>query len=315
MVVWRVSGHSLLAGRSVLLSGSPFIVVGVASREFRALGGDRGLGGDFWIPLNMQPVVQPGGDRRRSPSASMLRVMGRLQTGVSIERVQAEARVVHRQLPEEIARPDSSIHVVRGSRGFGDNLERQYGTPLRLLTAAVGMLLLVACANVASLLMARGGARQREMAVRQALGSGRMRLVRQCLVESLLLAGLGGALGLGLAAAGARGLVVMAAPAATAAIDLSLDQNILLFTLAASFTAAILSGLAPALHSSRVAIDSALKSASRTATASRSWRLLNRGLVAIQVALSLSCWPPGPCNSRGASTACTPLIPALTANT
>jgi putative ABC transport system permease protein len=153
----QFGGDRGVIGRSVLLSGSPFTVVGVAAQEFRAVGGDRGLGGDFWVPLNVEPLVQPGGDRRRSPDALMLRVRERLQPEVSIQQVQAQAQVVHRQLPEEIARPHSSMQADRGSRGFGDSLERQYRTPLRLLTGAVGMLLLVACANVASLLLARGG--------------------------------------------------------------------------------------------------------------------------------------------------------------
>jgi len=149
------------------------------------------------------------------------------------------------------------------------------------------MLLLMACTNVASLLLARSESRQREIAVRQALGSGRGRLIRQFLVESLMLAALGGTLALGLAGAGARGLVTIAAPAALSAMDFALDRNMLLFTLVISVAAAILFGLAPALQSAKGDIDRALKSASRTTTGSPSRQLLNRGLVGVQAALSV----------------------------
>ena len=282
----QFGGDRTVVGRSVLLSGNRFTIIGVAPRELRAMGGDRGLGGDYWVPLNTQPVISGGADRRKNPGSSMLRVMGRLRSGEPLERVHAEAEVLYRQLPLQLARPESEIQVFPGNRGFGDALARQFWPPLRLLMIAVALLLVMACANVASLLLARAGGRQREIAVRQALGSGRARLIRQLLVESLLLAAAGGLLGLGLATSGARALVALAIPQGTPVVDLSIDRNILLFSVAVSVLTTVLFGLVPALHASRARIESALRSSSRGATGhSRRW--LNRSLVAAQVALAV----------------------------
>jgi predicted permease len=147
----------------------------------------------------------------------------------------------------------------------------------------VGMLFLIACANVASLLLARAGVRQREMAVRQALGCSRWRLIRQSLIESALLALCGGALGLALAVVGSRQLVTLAVPTAARAIDVSLDGTVLLYALAASMFAVLVFGLAPAIRASRVSFDAALKSGTRSATASR--QPMNRLIVVGQTAL------------------------------
>ena len=282
----QFGGDRTVVGRSILLGGSRFTIIGVAPRELRALGGDRGLGGDYWVPLNMQPVISGGTDRRRNPGASMLRVMGRLREGSSIEQVQAEADVLYRQLPTQLARPESAVRAFPGNRGFGDALARQYWPPLRWLAVGVALLLVMACANVASLLLARAGHRQHEIAVRQALGSGRARLVRQFLVESLLLATLGGILGLAWAGVGARALIALAVPEGTPVLDLSLDRGVLLFTVAVCLAATVLFGVVPAVHSSHEHIESALRSTSRGGTG-RSRQVLNRLLVASQVALAV----------------------------
>jgi predicted permease len=264
-------------GREVFLFGRAFTIIGVVPREFR------GVGGDFWVPLNMQPVVVPGDDRRRSSGSSWLYLMGRLKPGISMDRAQAEANVIYKPIRATTNQKDSTlIQLVEGRRGF-DYFRSQYGTPLQILFGAVGMLLLIACANVASLLLARAGVRRKETALRQALGCGRWRLVRQFLIESALLAGAGGVLGLVLAISGARELVLLAAPAAAQSMDVSMDRTVLLFTLAASILSVLVFGLAPAIRASRVSFDAVLKSNSRSATAAR--QPMNRFIVSGQTAL------------------------------
>src|SRR5262249_44353582 len=162
---------------------------------------------------------------------------------------QSEADVLHPQLIAErknILRmgQTASLHLVNGRHGFGD-VERIYGHPLKLLMIAVGLMLVIACTNLANLQLARAGTREREIAVRHALGCGRSRLIRQLFVESLLLAGLGGAIGLILAPVAAQSLLWVSAPPGLAWPDVSVDKTILMFTVSVSFLASLLFGLIP----------------------------------------------------------------------
>ncbi len=264
-------------GREVFLGGRPLTVIGVMPPETRR------IGGDFWVPLNLQPLIMPGGDRRRVAGSAWLQVMGRLKPGVSIERANAEARVIYEPFRVRTKAPEgSTLRATDGRHGF-DAFRTQYGTPLRILLGTVGLLLLIACANIASLMLARAGARQKETAVRQALGCSRWRLVRQSLIESGLLAAAGTALGLAIAVVGVREILALAGPAAVRGIDASLDGTVLLFALSASVFAVMLFGLAPAIRASQLSFDSALKSGSRTSTASR--QPMNRLIVIGQTAL------------------------------
>jgi predicted permease len=277
----HLGGDPNAIGQRLFLSGRPFTIIGVTAEQFQGLGS---LGGDFWVPLNLQPVVRPGGDVRRNRGSSWLRVVGRLKPQVSLQQARSEVTLLSGRITAESQVP--MIQVDPGRRGF-DDVRSQYGTTLQVLITAVGILLLTTCANVASLLLARLEARQREIAVRQALGCGRGRLVRQFLVESFILAGSGGLLGLAFAALGIRGLLVTAAPGAFATLNVSLDYTVLLFTIVISLVAAIVFGLAPALRAPHVNLEASLRSASRTATASRSARMLQRCFVVTQVALSV----------------------------
>ena len=285
--VRHFGGDPAVIAASVSIAGSRFTVVGVTPRALRGLAGDRGVGGDFWVPLSMQPVVQPGGDRRRNPASSNLRVMARLTEGAAIGRTASEVAIVYGQTPEPIARPGSSMEVTPANRGFAGALGREYAMPLRVLSATSVLLLLITCANVAGLLLIRSGASQRETAVRQALGSGRGRLIRQCFVESVLVAVLGGAVGLGVAMAAIRALLAFIPPALAAAVDPSLDRNLLVFFVAVSGVTAMLSGAWPAVRASRGGLDAILRSTSSAVTPSRSRRSWNHGLVAAQTALAV----------------------------
>jgi predicted permease len=282
---WRrvFSSERGVIGQNVYLFGTPFTILGVMPESFR------GIGRDFWVPLNMQPVAGGGEDLRNNAGRTWLRVIGRVKSGASRDQAQSEAVIVLNQvIPVPPGQPPWKISVDPGNRSFTLNmLEEQYGSPLKILMAAVGMLLLVACANVGSILLARSGARRQEIAVRQAIGCGRGRLLRQFLVENLLLAGTGGMLGVLLAVLGARGLVLLAEPETLDRVYAGMNPTVLLFTLGVSMGAAILFGLVPALRASYSSIDPVLKTASRGARGSRSRLWLNRTFVVAQAALSM----------------------------
>jgi predicted permease len=270
---WRnyLGADPKVVGRTLYYGRLPLTVIGVTPREFI------GLGETVWVPLNTVS------------SRPFATVIGRLKPGVSIRQAQAEADVVYPQTPANAPETPSlttALRIEPGSRGLG-RVEKQFGKSLQLLMGAVALLLLIACANVGSLLLARAGSRQRETAVRLALGCGRKRLVRQFLIESMLLAAGGCALGLVVASWSVRGLLASILPRIALPIDISLDANVVLFTAGASCVAAILFGLGPALRASSIGIEPALKSASQTTTGPRSRQLLNRCFVAAQVALSV----------------------------
>jgi predicted permease len=270
-------------GRNLYLYGTPFTILGVMPTNFR------GIGRDFWVPLNMQPVAVGGEDVRKNPGRTWLRVVGRMKPGVSREQARSEAEIVINQVdPARPGQQPTKIALHPGNRSFTLNmLEEQYGSPLRVLMGAVALLLLIACANVGSILLAKFGARRHEIAVRQAIGCGRFRLLRQFVVESLVLSGAGGILGVLLAAAGARGLVLLAEPDTIDRVYGGLNTKVLLFTLGVSVGSALLFGLVPALRASRLSIDPQLRSSSRSTTGSRAKLWTNRAFVVAQAALSM----------------------------
>ena len=288
----QFDGDPRAIGREIYIFGSPFQIVGVTPPEFT--GEMPGRVRDFWVPLSLQPLANPEGDLRRNPGYRWLSVMGRLKPGGSLEQAQAEAGVLQDQMISEQAgqagisstertRPNP-IQLEPGRGGFG-GFRRQLGTPLQVLSGAVAIVLLIVCANIATLLLARGANRQREIAVRLALGCSRIRLVRHLLLEALVLAGVGGLIGLVLAPAFARGLLMMQPTFSSIGLDLSLDGNVLLFALGISTVTAIGFSLVPALRASRVAIEPALRS--RGPGGQRSRQTMIRCAVALQVALSV----------------------------
>lgn len=262
-------------GKSLTLNGKSYTVVGVIPPGFTFYGHDR----DVYTPIGQwnDPSFH---DRRISVSAHCI---GRLKPGVTPEQAQAEMDVVSRNLAAAfpVANKDVGVTLVSMKEDIVGNVQPF----LLVLLAAVGFLLLIACANVANLLLARSMGRTREFAVRAALGAGQWRVVRQLLTESVLLAGLGGILGLLFAFAGVKAALSKLPGTLPRAEEISFDGRVLLFTLALSVFAAVIFGLAPAVKGSRVNLMEILKESARGSSGARHG--LQRIFVAVEVAMAL----------------------------
>ncbi len=264
-----------IVGKNIRLRDQPFVVVGVLPAGFRVL--DRAV--DVYVPLAMN-MNDP-----RLAGARMLMVAARLKPGVTLAQAQSEMDGIGAQL--ELSNPT----LDRGWRPnvfrIQDELFGKTQEAMWVLLAAVGFLLLMACVNVANLLLARGVGRQREIGIRTALGASRARLVAQFLAESVMLALAGGALGL-LVARVAVLLVSRLGPASIPRLtEARLDGRVFLFALAVSAVTGILFGIVPALQGSRARVSAALMEGGRSGTAGRSARLLRSTLVVVEIALAM----------------------------
>ena len=262
-------------GRSLELNGTSYTIVGVIPASFTFYGYDR----DVYTPIGQwnDPSFR---DRRISVSAHAI---GRLKAGVTVEQARADMDVVARNLAAAfpVANQGAGITLVSMKQDIVGNVQPL----LWILLGAVGFLLLIACANVANLLLARSMSRSREMAVRTALGAGKLRLVRQLLTESVLLASLGGALGF-LCAAGAVKVLRHSLPGTLPrAEEITLDGRLLVFTMVLSLVAAMVFGLAPALRGAGADLQTALKEGGRGSSGSR--HRAQRIFVAFEVALAV----------------------------
>jgi predicted permease len=284
-------------GKTVILDGIPFTVVGVTPRNF--FGCEVGKNPDLWWPLHMLGQVGRGYETEMlaNTSSQWLQFMGRLSPAVPREQARAELDGIFRQMLTEAAEErrlsptererflDHRIELQAGGVGW-TSLRRAFEKPLFVLMGIAGLVLLIACVNVAGLLLARGAARWRELAVRAALGADRWTLARQLICESLLLALTGGALGLLLAQEGSRWLTgYPPAHGQTVFLHLTPDLHILAFTLLVSSITGILFGLVPALRSSRVDLVTSLKSEVGP-TGGTSPQMLHKLMVVAQIALT-----------------------------
>ena len=276
-----------LLGRAVMLNGHPFTVVGVASEGFHGTG-VRAV--DVWVPMNMAAAVTAQAAATLTDRAAhWLLIGGRLKPDLSVSQAAAEMDVIGRTL--ERAYPEQN-------RGTGLRLMASSPVPgnggpmvafLALLIVIVSLVLIVACANVAGVLLARGAARRQEMALRLAIGAGRARLVRQLLTETVLLFVLGGTVGL-LIARGMVSVLVSLLPTLPFPVDLSLtlDGRVIAYTVGLSLLAALLSGLAPALQASKADVLSGLRNDPGLAGRLRLRHAFVIGQVALSIVLIIS---------------------------
>jgi putative ABC transport system permease protein len=277
-----LAGSSLVIGKQVDLEGEPFTIVGVAPPDF--LGETVGEGPDIWATLSSMPASQ-----RDLPGFTWLNLMGRLKPGVQAQQARADLSLLLPQLPDSVSRGGfiGRISMEAGKRG-GSGLRDSFSDPLHIVMTVVAMVLLIACANLASLQLARAAARQREIATRLALGAGRGRIVRQLMTESLALALLGGVLGVLFAVWSERFLLSLVAGVGhVITVDLRPDMYVLGFTGLISIATGALFGMAPVLQTLSKRAGAGLKpNVAVVARRARRWKLKD-GLIAIQVALSL----------------------------
>ncbi len=231
-------------GRTIELQDHLVTVVGVAPPDFQGL--EPGKEVDITVPLALQPLLMPGTPLLDSPNAKWLRLIGRRKRGLSIAQVQANLASRWAQLDRKIK--DSRLQILPGGQGLFD-LRRQFSLPLRLLMGASALVLLVACANLASLLLARATSRRQEIALRLSLGASRGRLMRQLLTESMLLSAIGGIFGIAIAYWGGPVLVaLMSRGRAPIMVDLAIHTRALVFTALVTLATVVLFGIGPALR-------------------------------------------------------------------
>ena len=273
-------------GQVLEINGFAGTVIGVAPPGF--FGETVGTVPDLWLPMSVQPRIMPA-DYLNAPNSSWLSLLGRLRPGVSARQAQAALEPLYRALSDLTAhRPDRDyrVQLQSASRGIAE-LEQRFGRPLWVLIGITGLVLLMACSNLANLMLGRATARTQEIGVRLALGASRSRITRQLLTESLLLSALGTAAALVLATSGARWLVTWASSSADWRLSLALEWRHLAFTAAIAVAATCLFALAPAWAATRIDVHSALQS-THGHSGGRFRNRLGRCLIVAQLSISLT---------------------------
>src|SRR5262245_47055492 len=293
----RFGADPAIIGKTISLASKPFTIIGVAPPEF--FGVIVGASPDIFAPVMMAAQFMDASQRSGSILEAIgyrnFNVFGRLKPGVTEAQAVAGLEAPFRRFRDELARyygpndprPEEKLTVTSFSSGLSE-LRGQFSEPLLILMTVVALVLLIACANVANLLLARASGRRKEIAVRLCLGAGRTRLIRQLLTESVLLAIVGGALGLLVASWGSQLLLALMSTGLTPIyLDVRTDYRVLGFTGGVSILTAILVGLTPALRATRVDLIPALKDNARGLSGDVFRMRLGKGLVVLQVALSV----------------------------
>ncbi len=291
----RFGQNRSVVGRTFSFNGTALIIIGVAAPEF--FGTVVGTPPDVWVPLAVEARAQADTSDAHGALTQSLWLIGRMKPGATLAAAQASANVQFQQWLHTVAGSSPSadridamrraqVRLTEASRGIS-RLRRQFSRPLQILMVLVGLVLLIACVNIANLLLARAEARQREIAVRLAVGASRRRLIGQLLSESLLIAFLGGCLGLLLSIGGAHLLLAMvSADANRIPLDVGPNSGVLLFTFGLSLLTGLLFGTLPALQMTGVDLGPSLKEGMGLAK-SQSHSRLGQALVAAQVALAV----------------------------
>jgi len=292
----KYGGDPSVLGRSISLEGHPFRILGIGRPGFTGI--DVGRAVDVYVPLCSRAIVQEPGAPLDSRNTWWLNVIGRLKPGIPAAQTAARLKILAPPIFEATVPPDwprnrqreyaaYSLEAVPASNGIS-YWRLQYRDALLILMAVVGLLLLIACINAANLLLARATARQREIAVRMALGAARWRLIRQLLMESALFAVAGAALGALFAQWSSRLLVgFLSSTNNHVFLDLAIDARVLAFTAVVSAAAVLLFGLAPAWRGTRVDPQAAMKAGARGIAEGHSRFHLGKVLVSAQVAVSM----------------------------
>jgi predicted permease len=295
----KLAGDRAVVGKTFNIDGVPITIAGVAARGFFGVR-MKAESADFWMPLSLRPrlpftVMPQVKGLLADPHVYWLNMMGRLKPSATAGQARAEVNTELRQYlagqtGSQLTQADQQkiehayVPLAPGGRGLSE-LRYQFAKPLRILLVVVGLVLLIACANVANLMLARGAGRQKEMAMRLALGGSYSRLVRQILTETMLLAALGAVAGSILAWWGVRTLVAMVA--ARVPLNIRPDLAVLAFTIGVSILAVAISGLGPALRTTRVELLPALKAGAAPRLGERTRLGLSKTLVVFQIAASL----------------------------
>ena len=288
-------GDPQAVGRGIYLDGHAFTIIGVAPPAFYGL--EVGRTFDIAVPLGTEPIIRGAESSLDRRSMWWLRLVGRLAPGQTVEQAEARLAAFHPSLREATMPQDwrpqdqktyieAPLKLMPGGTGLS-SLRTRYSQPLFVLLGIVALVLLIACANMANLLLAQSTARQRELAIRLSLGASRLQIARQLLLESLLLSGIGSAAGVMLALWGSRALVqLLSTRTAVVTLDLALDWRVLAFTTTVGMLTGLLFGVAPALRATGLTPALALRDHSRGVVSGGARLNFGHGLVALQVAIS-----------------------------
>jgi predicted permease len=294
----RFGGDPSVIDRPLVINGHPMTIVGVSGAGFNGI--QVGSNSDVVVPMMMKAQMTPTWNDLDNRRSRWVTIMGRLKPGITAEAAEVQLNVVYRPINEDEVKaiPNASetfrqrfvskhLEVLTAGTGISD-MRTQFSTPLVVLMCMVGVVLLIACANVANLLLARSTSRQKEIAVRLALGAGRGRIARQHFIESLMLAGAGAVVGLLLAMVTGR-LLLAALPGdpASQALTANPDLRVVGFTLLLALVTALIFGIGPALAATRPAVVSALKDEAGSVVGGGRQARVRRALVVGQVALSM----------------------------